>query len=310
VSDAGTWRALVICGPTGSGKSSIAVRVALALGGEIVNADSRQVYRGLVVGTASPTPDQLAAVPHHLYGFVDPAERYSAGAYRSDALRAIGGIAARGRLPIVVGGTGLYIEALAGTMPLDRPIADDAVRARVQREAASHPNEFLRAWLETVDPAAARRIPPGDRYRTLRALEATLASKSLELPVGARANGSVRMRTAVVDVPRAVLVQRIEQRVRRMFDDGLIDEARRTHARYPNSPALTGIGYLEALAYVHGEMTHAEMIAAATARTVRYAKRQRTWFRRMRDAVTVEATDESAAAHALIGLARESRATA
>ena len=292
-------RSIAICGPTSSGKSEIAVAVAEAVGGEIVNADSRQVYRGLDVGTGVPSRELMARVPHHLFGFVDPCVRYSAGAYVHDALAAIDGIVERGRVPIVVGGTGLYVEALAGTMPLDRPVADDDVRHRVKDEALVHPQEFLHGWLERIAPSAALRVPAGDRYRTLRAMEAALMLRSAppalrpELPAASR---RVALRVAVLNLDEVELRRRIGARVQAMYDNGLVEEAVAVWRRCADAPALTGLGFAEALGWYRGEATRAEAVAATVARTVRYARRQRTWFRRMRGALAVDAGEQRTAA--------------
>jgi tRNA dimethylallyltransferase len=300
--------AIAICGPTSSGKSEIAVVVAEAVGGEIVNADSRQVYRDIPIGTAAPSRDLLQRVPHHLFGFVDPCKRYSAGAYVRDALVAIDGIIERGRAPIVVGGTGMYVEALAGTMPLDRPIADDDVRRRVKDEALIHPQEFLHDWLDRMAPSATRRVPAGDRYRTLRALEAALVVRAASEPARSEsreAKRRVAMRVAVLNLDEDELRRRIGARVRAMYDNGLVEEALAIWRRCPDAPALTGLGFAEALGWYRGEATRGEALAATVARTVRYARRQRTWFRRMRDAFNVDAADRGAAATAIAKAARE-----
>ena len=298
-------RAFAICGPTSSGKSEIALRVAQHIGGEIINADSRQVYRDLEIGTGAPSGDALARVPHHLYAFVDPCVRYSAGAYVNDATRAVEAVAARGRVPIVVGGTGLYVEALAGTMPLDRPFADEMVRERVRREASAHGHPFLRAWLETIDPAAARRIPGGDRYRTLRALEAVFASRAALPAKAAAPHFRLALTIFVLTLERAALVERIEQRVQSMFERGIVEEAVAVRRRCADAPALTGLGFAEAVGWYLGISTWHEAIRDTVRRTVRYAKRQQTWFRRMHDVRAVDASDPDAAAAAIVEAARE-----
>jgi tRNA dimethylallyltransferase len=306
---AGTHRAAVaICGPTSSGKSEIAVLVAEAIGGEIVNADSRQVYRDIPIGTGAPSADMLRRVPHHLFGFVDPCERYSAGAYVHDARAVIDAVISRGRVPIVVGGTGLYVEALAGTMPMDRPVADDAVRRRVRREAHVHPQEALHAWLLALSPASAARVTDRDRYRTLRALESVLMERSGRVaPVeeGAKGSQRVSMPVAVLRVEDGDLYARIDARVRSMFDAGLVEEALAVRARCADAPALTGLGFAEALCWIRGEATRGEAVGATARRTIRYAKRQRTWFGRMRGALDVDATAPDAAAAAIARWARE-----
>jgi tRNA dimethylallyltransferase len=297
--------ALAVCGPTAAGKSEAAVLVAELLGGEIINADSRQVYRDMTIGTGAPSAASLPRVPHHLYAFVDPCRRYSAGEYVIDARSACDAIVSRGNLPIIVGGTGFYVDALRGSMPLDRPHGDDHVRARVRAEASTHPHEALREWLAAMSPDAAAKVTPGDRYRTLRAIEGVLARRSVappdpHMPIAP----APRVRVAVLAVETRELARRISSRVREMFDRGLVDEATSIAARCVDAPALTGLGYAEALGYVRGEITRDEAIRSAIARTCRYAKRQRTWFRRMRDALVVEGDDPRRSAEAIAEFAR------
>ena len=306
--------AVAICGPTSSGKSEIAVLVAEQLGAEIVNADSRQVYRELTIGTGVPSETLRRRVPHHLFQFVDPCERYSAGVYVGDASAAIAAIVERGNLPLVVGGTGLYVEALAGTMPMDRAVADDEVRRRVLAEAAYHPHDVLHRWLQAISPRAGARVTSGDRYRTLRALEAALMERAdrLDQKDSDRTQPSIArpiLRVVVLGVDPRELDARIDRRVRAMFENGIVEEALAVRARCAHAPALTGIGYAEALAWHRGETTRADAVALTIARTRRYAKRQRTWFRRMRDAVHVDIADAREAASRVASMAREMAAT-
>lgn len=270
----------------------------------MVNADSRQIYAGMRVGTGWPSDEQLARAPHHGYGTLAPDERYSAGRFVEDARVTIAAIAARNKLAILVGGTGLYIEALAGSMPLDRPIADEELRARVRREADVHPHAALRSWLEAIAPDAAARIKPGDRYRTLRAIEAALAGRenlgdgrerplasSPELRSGATGRHDLDLTIVVLDASPELLEARIAQRVRTMFAGGLIEEARTIRSTFGDAPALSGIGYAEALAFLDGTATRDEAVAAAIRRTRAYAKRQQTWFRRIASAQRLDAFD-------------------
>lgn len=296
-------RALAICGPTATGKSEFASRLAAECGGEVVNADSRQIYQAMRIGTGWPTAEQFARAPHHLYGVASPAQTYHAGRFVCDASAAIADIAARGKLAIVSGGTGLYVEALAGSMPLDRPVASDELRGRIRAEARIHPHEALRGWLSVLAPEAAVRIPAGDRYRTLRAIEAALAAMD-----GPRTRQTGPQRVAleivVLEAPRAVLRDRIEARVRSMFEAGIVEEALALERAFGDVPALTGIGYAEALAYARGLMRRDEAIVATSMRTVAYAKRQQTWFRRIAHARRFDAFD-AATLTSLAGLARE-----
>ncbi len=305
-------RALVICGPTASGKSQLALAVAEQLGGEIVNADSRQIYRGMSVGTGMPPQSAFERVPHHLYGFVDPGQRYSAARYVEDADAAITAIAGRGNLPIVVGGTGFYIEALVGTMPLDRPPGDEALRARLRREAHVHSRKVLWEWLAAISRKRADATRPSDGYRILRALESALMERTETNSTVGRASLRPKLESAVVvlRVHRPMLAMRIAQRVADMFARGLIEEAQSVRAAAADAPALSGLGYAEALAVVDGLATRAEALALTIRRTERYAKRQQTWFRRMRAVDVVEADDLDVALRAIVARARERLAPA
>jgi tRNA dimethylallyltransferase len=303
--------ALIICGPTSSGKSEIALAVARELDGEIVNADSRQIYRGMSIGTGSPPQSARERVAHHLYDFVAPAQRYSAARYVRDADAVIHQIESRGRLPIVVGGTGFYIEALAGMMPLDRPPGDDELRARLRDEALVHSTDVLWQWLAAIAPARAAQTKRGDSYRILRALEGVLSARIEPSDSGLSPRPlDLKCEIVVLRVARSVLRERIEQRVRGMFAHGLVAEAAAVRADASDAPALSGLGYAEALAYHDGRATHAEALASTIHRTRRYAKRQETWFRRIIRAHVVDAEDARAATRAIVALAREKLAPA
>jgi tRNA dimethylallyltransferase len=310
--------ALCICGPTSAGKSDCAVAAADAADGEIVNADSRQIYAGMRIGTGWPPEETMHRVPHHLYGVVSPDERYSAARFVDDAGSAIRSIARRGKLPILVGGTGLYIEALNGSMPMDRPPGDEFVRARVRAESRIHPHAVLFDWLTAIDPSAAARVGSNDRYRTLRALEAALVHHQsahdpvrplVGNPIRPRA-GDIRLDIIVLSVSRDEIRRRVRARVDAMLAEGLVAEALSVRARWPAAPALTGIGFAEALAYADGTATSRELFARVVQRTTQYASRQATWFRRMRDARVIDADDVTHAVRAAVAAARETRRTA
>lgn len=307
MTDAERIAALCICGPTSAGKSECALVAADAADGEIINADSRQIYAGMRVGTGWPSEEAMRSVPHHLYGIVSPAERYSAGRFVADAGAAIRSIARRGKLPILVGGTGLYIEALNGSMPMDRPTGDETVRARVRAESRLHPHDALFDWLSAIDPSAAARVGRSDRYRTLRALETALARRlCADDPIRPSAD-DIRLDVLVLCVSRDEIRRRIRARVETMLSSGLVAEAIAVRAQWPGAPALTGIGFAEALAFADGTATSRELFARIVQRTTQYGSRQATWFRRMRDAREIDADDITAAAHATAAAARELR---
>lgn len=295
---------LAVCGPTASGKSEAAARAALAVGGEIINADSRQVYRDTSIGSGWPAPEIMAMVPHHGYGAVSPQERYNAGRFVSDATRTAVEVRARGNIPILVGGTGLYVEALGGTMPLDRAIASEDIKRRVNAESLIHPQDTLHAWLAVLSRVAGLRVPTGDRYRTMRALESVLALRSGDNGFDRPAT-QVRLTTLVLQVERQTLFERIRKRTQAMFAQGLADEAVALLRRYGDTPALTGLGYAEALAVHAGLATRDEALRCTVVRTRQYAKRQTTWFRRMRDARVIDANNADTVADAIARAARE-----
>ena len=267
---------LILGGATCSGKTELALALAERYDAEIVGADSRQIYRGMPIGTAAPGAEALARVPHHLIGFLDPHERYSAARFASDALAAIARIQARGKRAIVAGGTGFYLRALAGDVTLGAAY-DPALRERLAREARVHPPEVLHAWLGTRAPARAAALGPGDTYRIVRALEIALA------PDGSANCGHPSLRVAgipfvklVLDVEPEVLETRIAARVATMLAAGLVDEAERIG---PEAVAADAVGYPQALAFLAGWLGERDLAALLFRATRRYAKRQRTWFR-------------------------------
>jgi tRNA dimethylallyltransferase len=269
---------LIIAGSTASGKTELAVNLAQEFDAEIVGADSRQIYRGMLIGTGAPSPHQLAEVPHHLIGFHDPAQRYSAAQYAMDASRVIEDIHRRGKRAIVVGGTGFYIRALTGNVSL-APRYDEALRSRLALEAKMHPPQFLHQWLALRDPARAAALHPTDTYRVLRALEIALgapqpASREAALPT--LASQGIESMLVFLEVPWAVIDQRIAARTGAMLQSGLIEEAERVGA---SAVAADAVGYPQALAYLRGWSTEEELTATLQRATRRYARRQRAWFR-------------------------------
>jgi tRNA dimethylallyltransferase len=281
---------LVLAGRTCAGKTALAIDLAERFGAEIVGADSRQIYRGMPIGTAAPTDAERARVPHHLVGFLEPHERYSAARFSQDAARAVETIEARGKRAIVVGGTGFYIRALTGDVTLSSAY-DEAVRSRLARETRLHPPEVMHAWLAARAPARAAALAPGDRYRVARALEVTLASECGSLTDAAvptlRTLGK-RVLKLVLDVPAATLDERIAARVDAMLAAGFVAEADRVG---PGAIAANAVGYPQALAYLDGTSTEEELRAALVRATRRYAKRQGTWFRYEPGARVVAAAD-------------------
>jgi tRNA dimethylallyltransferase len=305
---------LILTGQTASGKSALALELAERFGAEIVGADSRQIYRGMPVGTAAPSDADRARVRHHLVEFLDPRERYSAARFVADALAAIDGVHARGKRAIVAGGTGFYVRALAGDVTLS-PAYDAALRERLAREARVHPPDVLFDWLRALAPARAATIAANDPYRIMRALEIALVERGAvrrmpaadsTAPTGtddpaARQNLKTRgigFRKLYLDVPPEVLERRIIARVDAMLANGFIEEAERIGA---DVVAADAVGYREALGFLAGFSTRAELRAHLIRNTRRYAKRQATWFRTEPGLVRVPAADALAFATAEAG---------
>ena len=277
-------RAVLIAGPTASGKSALAMALAERLGGTVVNADSMQVYRDLRIITARPTPDDEARVPHRLYGHVDAAENYSVGRWCADARAALDDIWREGRLPILVGGTGLYFKALTQGLSVVPPTPPE-VRAAVRARCDAEGSVALHAELVRRDPASALRLKSGDRMRIARALEVLEATgRSLSdwhrdgMPAMLDANSALMF---FLEVDRAELRRRIDARFDAMLAQGALDEVRALAARKldPMLPAMKAHGVPWLRRHLAGEITRAEAAEGGKADTRRYTKRQVTWFR-------------------------------
>jgi tRNA dimethylallyltransferase len=268
----------VLLGPTAVGKTAVALALATHWPLEVVSADSRQVYRRLDIGTAKPTRKERARTPHHGVDLIDPGARYSAGHFARDAVGWLVDIAARGKQPVVVGGTGLYVRALAEGL-FAEPSLDPAKRRSLDAWTARlEPLELLR-WATRLDPG----FRGGGRQRAARAIEVALLSGH---PLSywqqsARARGSLDPWYIVLTVPRPVLHQRIARRAEAMIRRGLIEEVASVLAEghAPDAPGLDGIGIREAVEYLHGKRARDTVAAAITIGTRQYAKRQQTWFR-------------------------------
>ena len=273
---------IAIVGPTASGKSALGLRLAREHRGEIVSCDSLQAYRGLDIGSAKPTPAERAEVPHHLIDVVDPAEGFTAAEYARRARQALSEVRARGRLPLVVGGSGLYLRALVSGL-FEGPSRDEALRRRLERMADRFGDARLHRLLRRVDPDAAARIEVRDRMRVVRALEvfrATGRSLSQHHRAGTEPLAGFDVRLLGLSPPRDVLRRAVETRTDEMLAAGLVEEARALLARHPpDLPPLRAIGYRQAVAVVRGEMEVDAARRDMVKETMRYAKRQMTWFR-------------------------------
>jgi tRNA dimethylallyltransferase len=272
---------LVICGPTATGKTDLAIALARHVGGEIVNADSRQVYRYMDIGTAKPTPAQRAAAPHHLLDVVDPDEPFALAVYLERAHHAIAGILARRSLPIVVGGTGLYVRALVQGFAVPRVPPDPRLRAELEALAEAEGSPALLARLRRSDPPTAATIDARNPRRLIRAIEvveATGVSFAAQRMARPRYDALVLGLTA----DRALLYERADRRVDAMMAVGLLDEVAALYARgfSPDLPALSGLGYRQLGEHLRGVRTLDDAVQATKRATHGFMRRQLTWFRR------------------------------
>ncbi len=286
--------AIFLMGPTASGKTGVAVELAQRLPVELVSVDSALVFRDMDIGTAKPDAATLAKAPHHLIDIVDPTDAYSAAAFRHDALRLMADITARGKIPLLVGGTMLYFKALREGLS-DLPQSDAAVRAELDAEIAEHGIKALHRKLAEVDPETAARLAPGDTQRVQRAMEIFRISgqpmsellkrqTQRELPYDI-------LPIALVPNDRSALHQRIAMRFLQMLKDGLVDELRMLRAKYPLHRDMTSmrcVGYRQAWEFLEGEISEDELLEKGVAATRQLAKRQLTWLRSMPDNIELD----------------------
>jgi tRNA dimethylallyltransferase len=281
---------VAVLGPTASGKSALGLALAARLDGEILCCDSMQVYRGMDVGTAKATAAEQRACPHHLLDLVSPGDPFHAAAWAERARAAIGEATARGRLPIIVGGTGLYFRALTRGL-FEAPPSDPEIRARHQAEAAATGVDTLYQRLTAIDPAAAATILPGDLLRISRALEVH-EQTGVTITELRRRGASVpplRLYTVILDPPTPALRPRIEARVGAMMEAGFLDEVRALRAAgFGGTRALQALGYRQLGAHLDGRATLEEAVAETRQATFAYARRQRTWFRKETAALRAE----------------------
>lgn len=289
-----TYPLLVVCGPTATGKSDVGLKLALRLGGEIISADSMQVYRGFDIGTAKPTAEEQAAVRHHLIDVADPDETFNAARYARMVAAVVPAVAARGRLPIMVGGTGLYIDAATRGVLFPSPGRDESYRRELDRLAHELGHAELHRRLAAVDPESAARIHVNDRVRVIRALEVYHSTGlPLSAHLGRRADRPPYdcLRICLVR-QRDELYRRINARTLQMLEAGFENEVRGLVQMGYNLKCgpMTGLGYAEMVSYLRGLLTFDESVGLIQRNTRRYAKRQLTWFRRDPDMVWIDMT--------------------
>jgi tRNA dimethylallyltransferase len=277
-------RVIAVVGPTASGKTALGVALAKHVGGEVVSCDSMQVYRGMDIASAKPTLDEMDGVPHHLIGFLSDDESYSVARFVKDARSAINDICSRGKIPVLVGGTGLYVNSLLDNINFSGEGSDPRIRGRLESEAAESGNEAMLEKLRSVDPEYAAKLHPNNLKRIIRALElyetvGITMSEQLARSKSALSEYEPVM-IGIRFADRALLYDRINRRVDRMMESGLLEEARDAFERANGGTAFQAIGHKEFAPYFRGEISRDEAVESLKRETRRYAKRQMTWFLR------------------------------
>jgi tRNA dimethylallyltransferase len=273
-------RIIAIVGPTATGKSALAIQLALVLGSEIVSADSRQVYRYMDIGTAKPNREDRAKVPHHLIDIITPNEDFTLATYQELAFEAIADIQRRGKLALLVGGSGLYVRAVTGGLSIPKVAPDPELRRKLEERAAQEGYQVLYSELQKADPAAAEKIDPRNVRRVIRALEVCMTA-GVPFSQLKQSSPEVPVLTIGLTTERADLYKRIDSRVDDMIERGLVDEVKWLLDRgySPELPAMSGLGYKQIVAHLKGEISLEETIQHIKYETHRFARHQYAWFR-------------------------------
>lgn len=280
-------KVIVICGPTASGKTGLSVKLAQRINGEIVSCDSMQIYQDMTIGTAKVTEEEMQGVPHHLIDFVSPDKRYSVAEFQKDAEKAICEIIQRGKIPIVVGGTGLYVDTLVYHIQYPEIEIDLAYRKELENLIQEQGLQEAYQKAKEIDPQAIEKISSNDQKRIMRILEIyhQTGKTKTQLEIESRKEEPpYEYLMYAIEMDREKLYDRINQRVDIMLEQGLIEEVQALIKKYQDFPtAMQGLGYKEVVSYLQGDMTKEEMIETLKQETRRYAKRQLTWFRKNKE---------------------------
>ena len=286
---------VVIVGPTASGKTKLSIELAKKIDGEVVSCDSMQIYKEMDIGSAKPTIEEMQGIKHHLIDYISPEERYSVARYKQDAKKAIKEILEKGKVPIIVGGTGLYVNSLIYEIEYNKIEFDAEYREKLE-EKAKKGLEDLYEEAKKIDPKAMEIISPNDKKRIIRVLEIYHATKKTktELEIESRKNEvQYDYRVFAIDIRRDILYDRINKRVDKMIEQGLIQEVENLKQKYSEFPtAMQGLGYKEVVQYFENELTKEEMIEKIKQETRRYAKRQLTWFRKNKETIWLNGLDD------------------
>lgn len=289
-------KVIVICGPTASGKTALSIELAKKINGEIVSADSMQIYKDMNIGTAKPTIDEMQGIKHYLLDFVSPEERYSVAQYKQDAKRAIKEIIKKGKTPIIVGGTGLYVDSLIYEIEYNDIKIDEEYRNKLETIVEKNGLEELYKKALEIDPVAMEKINKNDKKRIMRILEiykATGKTKTQQELESRKKPVEYDYRIFAINWDRKILYQRINKRVDIMIEQGLVNEVKNILDKYDKFPtAMQGLGYKEVVDYINGIYTKEEMIEKIKMETRRYAKRQLTWFRKNKQTIWLDGTND------------------
>ena len=287
---------IVICGPTASGKTDLSIELAKKINGEIVSCDSMQIYRDMDIGTAKPTKEEMQGVKHYLIDCVSPEERYSVADYKKDAKKAIKEIIEKGKIPIVVGGTGLYIDSLIYEIEYQNIEFDEEYRKKLEEQAEKDGLKKLYEEAKKIDPIAIEKISENDKKRILRILEiykATGKNKTQQEIESRKKEVEYNYKVYALNWDRQILYERINKRVDMMIEKGLIEEVKKIHKKYNKFPtAMQGLGYKEVIEYFNGKSTKEEMVEKIKMETRRYAKRQMTWFRKNKKTIWLDGQEK------------------
>ena len=289
-------KVIVICGPTASGKTALSIELAKKINGEIVSCDSMQIYKDMDIGTAKPTIEEMQGIKHYMLDFVSPDERYSVADYKKQAKQAIREIIEKGKVPIVVGGTGLYVDSLIYEIEYQDIEFDEKYRKQLEERSKKEGLEVLYNEAKKIDHEAITKISPNDKKRILRILEiynATGKNKTEQEKESRKNEVEFDYKVYAISWDREKLYDRINQRVDIMIDQGLIEEVQKIYSKYNKFPtAMQGLGYKEVLEYLEGKCNKQEMIDKIKQETRRYAKRQLTWFRKNKQTIWLDGQEK------------------
>ena len=288
-------KVIIICGPTASGKTALSIELAKKIDGEIISADSMQIYKDMNIGTAKPTVDEMQGIKHYLLDFVSPNVRYSVAQYKLDAKEAIKEIISKGKTPIIVGGTGLYIDSLIYGIEYNEIEIDEEYRKELEKIIEEQGLKILYEKANEIDSEAMKKISVNDKKRIMRVLEiykATGKTKTQQEEESKKNGVQYNYIVFVLNMDREKLYAKINRRVDIMIEKGLIEEVKELEKKYKKFPtAMQGLGYKEVVDYIEGKYTKEEMIEKIKMESRRYAKRQLTWFRKNKEAIWLNALE-------------------